>query len=461
MSHPLLAELATLLPANALVTAADKLAPRLLDQRKRMHGQTLGLALPSSTAEVVQIVEACRRHGVVIVPQGGNTGLVGGATPMQANSLIVGSDKLNRIRALDPAGYTLTAEAGCILDDIRAAAEGADRLFPLWLGSSGSARLGGLIGTNAGGLQVQRYGNTRELVLGIEAVLADGRIYQGLHTLRKRNAGYDLKQLFIGAEGTLGFVTAATLRLFPAERSEAVALVALPDPEAVLALFAQVKAQLGEVLTAFEMIDAEALRIMAKHFPSIAQPFSPIPPCAALIALSGGEAEQVLNERLAELLISAGHEDAALAQDGSQAKALWALREHIPAAQTREGPSIKHDLALPISAIPAFVRAARAALAEQLPEARPVVFGHMGDGNLHFNLGWPRREDFDAAEARANALLFDLTLAHGGDLSAEHGIGRLRFAEADARHDPVERALMREIKATLDPDGVFNPGVLV
>ncbi|PHV12554.1 FAD-binding oxidoreductase [Chitinimonas sp. BJB300] len=461
MPHALLAELANSLPAEALITSPTRLAPRLVDARKRLQGQTLALALPGSAEEAAQIIGRCHAHGVSVVPQAGNTSLVGGATPMSPTSLLLGCDRLKQVRYIDPTGYTLTAEAGCILDDIRAVAEVAGRLFPLWLGSSGSARLGGLIGTNAGGLQVQRYGNTRELVLGIEAVLPDGSIFKGLHPLRKRNAGYDLKQLFIGAEGTLGFVTAATLRLFPLERGAAVAMVALDDAEQVLALFAEAKANLGEVLTAFEMIDRESLNLMAHHHSTIAQPFDVPPPFAVLIALSGGETDAVLMERLTECLLANGYEDAALAQDGSQAKALWALREHIPSAQTRQGPSIKHDLALPISAIPAFVAEAATLLAQRLPAAKPVVFGHVGDGNLHYNLSLPVSEDFATSEALANQLLFDLVARHGGDISAEHGIGRLRIAAADAGHDPVERALMRQIKASLDPDGFFNPGVLL
>jgi len=461
MTHPIVAELGQMLPEGGLVTDPDRLAPRLLDARKRMQGQALCMALPGSTAEAAAIIARCRAHGVAVVPQGGNTSLVGGATPMRPDSVLLTSDRLNRIRQIDPVGYTATVEAGCILDDIRTAADQAGRLFPLWLGASGSARLGGLIGTNAGGLQVQRYGNTRDLVLGIEAVLPDGQVFNGLRALRKRNAGYDLKQLFIGAEGTLGFVTAATLRLFPAERGEATALVALPDVDAVLALFTAARESVGEVLTAFEMIDRHALALMARHYPVVPQPFAEIPPCSVLIALTGSESDTVLNERLAALLLDHGLEDAALAQDGKQTQALWRLRELIPSAQTKEGPSIKHDLALPISAIADFMAESTALLAARLPAAKPVVFGHVGDGNLHYNLSLPASEDFAAAEALANRLLFDLVAQYGGDISAEHGIGRLRIAAADAWHDPVERALMQQLKQLFDPAGLFNPGVLV
>lgn len=461
MTHPLLTELSALLAPPALICDTERLESRLIDARQRLHGTTLALALPDSAEEAALIIGKCREHGVAVVPQAGNTSLVGGATPMAADSLLLGCDRLNRIRHIDTLGYTLTAEAGCILDDIRDAAAQAQRLFPLWLASSGSARLGGLIGSNAGGLQVQRYGNTRELVLGLEAVLPDGQILRSLHGLRKRNVGYDLKQLFIGAEGTLGFVTAATLRLFPTERGQALAMVATNSAAQVLALFSLAKSTLSEVLSAFELMDAASLSLLAQHYPAVKQPFAGPPAYTVLIGLSGGEDDSVLSERLAQMLSASGHTDAVLAQDQAQSNDLWALRELIPAAQRLHGPSIKHDLALPISAIPAFIDAARARLREYLPVAQPVVFGHVGDGNLHFNLGLPVAEDFAKSEAIANQLLFDLATAYGGDISAEHGIGRLRIAAADARHDPVERALMRQIKRCLDPDSAFNPGVLI
>lgn len=461
MNHSFISDLNSLLPEGSIVSEQSRLESRLIDARKRLHGQALCMALPSTPSEAALIINHCRKHGVAVVPQGGNTGLVGGATPMHSNSVIIASDRLNRVREIDPAGYSATVEAGCVLDDIRNAVEQANRLFPLWLGSSGSARLGGLIGSNAGGLQVQRYGNTRDLVLGIEAVLPDGRIYNGLRSLRKRNAGYDLKQLFIGAEGTLGFVTAATLRLFPAEHGEATALVALRDIDAVLALFTAARDAVGEVLTAFEMIGQQAMALMARHYPMISQPFGDIPAYSVLIALSGSQTANALNERLAELLMACGYHDAALAQDGKQAKSLWRLRELIPSAQSKEGKSIKHDLALPISAIGHFMRESTALLEKCMPTVTPVVFGHVGDGNLHYNLSLPVGEDFGATEQLANQILFELVAQYGGDVSAEHGIGRLRIGAADASHDPLERELMSQIKRLFDPEGFFNPGVLL
>ncbi len=432
-----------------------------MDERRRLHGSTLAMVLPGSTEEAAFIVQRCIAHNVPIVPQAGNTGLVGGATPMSDQALLMVCDRLNHIKQVDADGYVMTVEAGCTLDDVRAAAEEANRLFPLWLGSSASARVGGLIGTNAGGLQVLRYGNMRELVLGIEAVLPDGQIYRGLHSLRKRNVGYDVAQLMIGAEGTLGFVTAASLRLFPCEQGRATAMVALGDAATALRLFSHAKAEVGEVLTAFEFIDKAALEVMAAQHSEVPQPFTPLPACAVLIALSGSQPDSVLADRLAQLLMAAGCEDAILAQDGSQTDQLWALRELIPSAQRRAGPSIKQDLALPIGAIPAFINEAAQHIAKHLPAATPVVFGHLGDGNLHYNLGLPQDADFAASEAISNEVLFDLVAKYGGDISAEHGIGRFRVAAADDRHDPVARELMRKIKLSLDPNGLFNPGVLL
>ncbi|MFC4161512.1 FAD-binding oxidoreductase [Chitinimonas lacunae] len=459
-----LADLRAVLPAVAVRTDPDSLAPRLLDQRQRYQGAAQALVLPASAEEAAAVLAVCRHHRVAVVPQAGNTGLVGGATPpYEGRSIVLACDRLDRIRHIDPVGYTMTAEAGCILDHLHDAASQHDRLFPLWLGSSGSARLGGLLSTNAGGLQVLRYGNARELCLGIEAVLPDGRLYHGLHPLRKRNVGYDLKQWLIGAEGTLGFITAATLRLWPRPQGRATALVALDDLSAVLKLFQAAKAQLGEVLSAFELIGAAALCQTAMQRPDCVRPFDPPPPWAALLEVSGGETDAVLEERLGELLTAGGWTEAVLASSLAQAEALWTLREAIPDAQRRAGPSIKHDISLPLDRLAEFVALACARLATALPEAQPVVFGHIGDGNLHFNLSLPREavDRFDALEAHANELVFELTRACGGDISAEHGIGRLRREQADRWLDPVERGLMRQIKACFDPDGLMNPGVLL
>ncbi|QNM95677.1 FAD-binding oxidoreductase [Chitinimonas koreensis] len=450
------------LPAAAVCTDPERLAPRLADPLGRLHGRAQALLLPASAAEAAIAVRLCAVHGVPIVPQAGNTGLVGGQTPdAGGRAVLLGCDRLNRIRAVDAVGHALVAEAGCTLVALREAAEQAGRLFPLWLASAGSAMLGGLVGSNAGGTQVLRYGTMRELVLGIEAVLPDGEIYEGLHSLRKRNVGYDLKQLFIGGEGTLGFVTAASLRLWPRPRGQACALVALADAQAATALFARAQDGAGDVLTAFELINRAALELVMRQHPELASPFGTAPAWTVLIELAGSEDDAVLQQRLFDLLAAAA--DAAVAQDLAQRARFWALREHIPSAQKRAGPAIKHDLSLPIAALPGFLAEAERRLATALPDAQPIVFGHVGDGNLHYNLQLPAAAaaQLAACEQAANATLYTLARGYGGDFSAEHGIGRLRLAAAEQYHDPVERRLMQRIKSALDPADLFNPGAML
>ncbi|MDK2125682.1 FAD-binding oxidoreductase [Parachitinimonas caeni] len=466
-----LSRLKQYLPAAAICTDPDRMAPRLLDQRGRLHGAARALVLPGSVEEAERVIRLCNEYRVPIVPQAGNTGLVGGATPAaDGRAILLGCDRLNRVRQMGAADFSMVAEAGCTLESLQRAAAAEGRLFPLWLASAGSARLGGLIGSNAGGTQVLRYGNTRELVLGIEAVLADGRRYNGLHSLRKRNIGYDLKQLLIGSEGTLGFVTAASLRLWPQPKGQACALVAVASIAAALTLFQQAQDMAGEVLTAFEIINAAAMQLVADQHAELARPFATTPAWTVLIELSGGESDAVLSERLCALLSAANTPDALVAQDLTQRQHFWGLRERIPSAQKRAGSSIKHDLSLPIAAIPEFVQQAAALLAAHMPLFEPVIFGHVGDGNLHFNLqylgetGAARKlpvPAFDAAEQVANELLYPLVLACGGDLSAEHGIGRLRLSAAARYHDAGERALMATLKQAFDPLGLFNPGALL
>ncbi|MBV1777174.1 FAD-binding oxidoreductase [Burkholderiaceae bacterium DAT-1] len=452
-----------LLPADAIITAPDKLASRLQDERKRFHGQTLAAVLPDSAQQTAAVVKLCREFKVAIVPQAGNTGLVGGATPLAHHSIIICMDRLNRIRSIDAAGYSAIVEAGVILSELKEQVAAQQRLFPMWLGSGQSARIGGLISTNAGGLQVLRYGNMRELVLGLEAVMADGSILNTLYALRKRNAGYDLKQLLIGGEGTLGIITAASLRLMPAERGRATALVTVSDVHQALALFEHARTCAGEVLTAFELITQAAMQLMVSHHPEVRMPFESASKVTVLIELAGSDTDEVLAQKLSEVLDFYDVQDGVIAQDVAQAENLWALRERIPSAQRRAGPSIKQDLALPISAIPDFLISAEDAIRTAMPDVMPIVFGHMGDGNLHYNLTLPHalKSRFAELEAQSNDILFPLARQFGGDISAEHGIGRLRVAAADQYHDPVERSLMRAIKQALDPDGLFNPGVTV
>jgi FAD/FMN-containing dehydrogenase len=409
------------------------------------------------------IVRACADTGTPIVPQGGNTGLCGGAAP-DAGEIVLSLRRMNRVRAIDAANATITVEAGMPLATLQAEAEAAGLHFPLSLASEGSCTIGGNLSTNAGGTAVLRYGNTRELTLGIEVVLADGRVLPALRGLRKDNTGYDVKQLFIGAEGTLGIVTAAVMKLFPAPRSQATALAAVPSVEAAIALLGRLKQALADRLIGFELMSAFSLALSRKHHPGAAE-LLPGHPWYALVQLDDSAPDEPLAQALETALaaaIDAGEAlDASIAQSKAQADALWALRENISEAQRREGPNIKHDISLPVSAIPAFLRESDAALAHAFPGARLVVFGHLGDGNLHYNLSGPEgsdARDFMDNGERANRIVHDLVARHGGSFSAEHGVGRLKRDDLVRYKSPVEVDVMRAIKAALDPAGIMNPG---
>jgi len=438
------------------------------DWRGRYVGKALAVVRPASTEEVAAVVKLCAEQGVAIVPQGGNTGLVGGATPDDSGrQILLSTSRLQRIRAVDAANLTLTVEAGCILQNVQQAAANAGLLFPLSLAAEGSCTIGGNLASNAGGTQVLRYGNARELCLGLEVVTPNGEIWQGLSGLRKDNSGYALRDLFIGSEGTLGIITAATLRLFPAPAAQTTALAACVSLDSALGLLALARTRAGAALTAFELMNAASLALVRKQFPALPQPL-PACPWTVLLELSDAESEEhagQLFEGLLETALERGLvSDAAVAQSQTQARAMWALREHIPLAQSQEGLNIKHDISLPISAIPDFVSDCDAALASALPGCRLVTFGHMGDGNLHYNVQAPVGADaaeFLAVHERtANALVFDRVAARGGSFSAEHGIGQLKREELAARKDPVALALMRSIKQALDPLGLMNPGKL-
>ncbi len=451
-------------PAQVLTDPAD-LAPYLTDWRGRYHGRAGAVVRPRTTAEVAAVVRACAECGTSIVAQGGNTGQCGGATPDASGEAIVLSlARLNRVRALDPDNATVTVEAGVPLAQVQQAASEAGLLFPLSLAAEGSCTIGGNISTNAGGTAVLRFGNARELVLGLEVVLADGRIWDGLRGLRKDNTGYDLKQLFIGAEGTLGIVTAAVLKLFPAPRTHATALVALTDVGAAVGLLRELKAALGDRLTGFELMSALSLGLSRKHQPSLPDPL-PGHPWYALVQADDSAADSplpaMLEAALGEALERGLARDAAIAQSGEQAQAMWTLRENIAEAQRREGPNIKHDISVPVSAIPAFLVAAEHALRAALPGLRFVTFGHLGDGNLHYNLAAPEGADAEAFMPNAtvaNRIVHDLVAAHGGSISAEHGIGQLKRGELVRYKSAVEIELMRSVKAMLDPQGILNPG---
>jgi FAD/FMN-containing dehydrogenase len=451
-------------PANVLTAPAD-VEPYLVDWRGRYRGAARAVVRPASTEELSSVVSACAAARVPIVPQGGNTSMCGGATPSPGGeAIVVALTRMNRVRSLDVGNATLTIEAGATLAQAQQAARERALLFPLSLASEGSCTIGGNLSTNAGGTAVLRFGNARELVLGLEVVLADGRIWSGLRGLRKDNTGYDLKQLFIGAEGTLGIITAAVLKLFPAPRNSATALVAVPDVERAVALLTMLKAALADRLTGFELMSDVSVGLARKHHPDLPDPL-PGHRWYALVQVDDPAESEALAGALEEALGQAIERDVAvdatIARSGSQRAELWALRENISEAQRREGPNIKHDISVPISAIPAFVARAKAELEAALPGVRFVTFGHLGDGNLHYNLSAPEGIDATAfmnEAGVANRIVHDLVAAAGGSISAEHGIGQLKRDELRRYKPPLEIELMARVKAALDPQNVMNPG---
>jgi FAD/FMN-containing dehydrogenase len=438
----------------------DELAPHLVEWRNRYQGATPLLLRPSSTAEVAAIVGVCAEAEVAIVPQGGNTGLVGGQIPRpEGHDILVSSTRLRRVRTLDPVDNTITVEAGCTLAEVQQAAAGVDRLFPLSLAAEGSCQIGGNLSTNAGGVHVLRYGNARQLVLGLEVVTATGEIWNGLRALHKDNTGYDLKQLFLGAEGTLGIITAAVLKLFPRHRHVETIFAALPTVEAAVALLARMRGATDDAVLAFELIPRIALEFVTRHLPGAHDPLPAPSPWYVLCDLttSTALAEAAVAAGAAENLIT----DAAIATNAAQAAALWRLREAISEAQKPEGESLKHDISVPVSRIPTFVHEGVAAVSRLVPGIRPVPFGHVGDGNLHFNLSQPVAMDRTAFRERGPEIhhaVHDIVAALGGSISAEHGIGQAKREEIRRYKSPLEIALMQRIKNALDPKGIMNPG---
>jgi FAD/FMN-containing dehydrogenase len=453
--------------AGRLLDDPEAMAPFLTDWRRKWTGQALAVAQPDTAEGVAAVLGWCRAQGVAVVPQGGNTGLSGGATPAaQGRNLVLSTARLQRIRALDAVGHTITAEAGVTLQQLQDAAREADRLFPLSLAAQGSCTIGGNLATNAGGVQVLRYGNARELCLGLEVATADGELWSGLRELRKDNTGYDLRGLFIGSEGTLGVITAAVLKLFPRPAAQVAAWVAVPSPEAALGLLALAQQRLASDLTAFELISETCLQLVLHHVPAARRPLAEASPWYVLLELSSAQDEAaatVALEGLLEAALEAGHaSDAAVSASLAQFRSLWALREDISESQGAEGPTIKHDIALPIACIPAFISRTGEALARHWPDLRLVVFGHLGDGNLHFNLSPPAagmgRAEFSALEGPVNRLVHDAVHDAGGSISAEHGLGVLRRDEAARYKTAVERRLMQAVKTALDPLDLMNPG---
>ena len=467
MSAPLDAIRAAVGPGGFSDTPAD-IAPFLREHRGLYQGETALFVQPASTEAVAKVVSICAQAKIAIVPQGGNTGLVGGQIPFPGDhAILLNLSRMNKVRALDPDNDTITVEAGCTLAALQQAAEAADRLFPLSLASEGSCQIGGNISTNAGGNAVLRYGNMRDLVLGIEAVLPDGRIWNGLRGLRKDNTGYDLKQLFIGGEGTLGIVTAAVCKLFPRPRTVATALVAVPDVAAAVSLFGRLKQTSGDRLTAFELIPRIGIDFVTRHIPGARDPLTKAVDWYVLAELSSA-GEEDLRHRLEAALAATLEEglasDAAIAESGAQASALWALRENLSDVQKLEGGSIKHDISVPISAIPAFITEASKAVTAALPGIRPVPFGHIGDGNVHFNLSQPPAMDRDAfldRWAEFNRIVHDIAAGLGGSISAEHGLGFMKRDEITHYKSAVEIDMMRAVKRALDPQNIMNPGKLV
>jgi FAD/FMN-containing dehydrogenase len=451
----------------------SEMAPHLLEERGHYRGRAALLLRPASTAEIADVVKICAETGTAIVPQGGNTGMMGGATPFEhGGEVLVCLSRMNRIRKLDALNYTMTVEAGCVLAAIQRAADDADRLFPLSLGAEGTCQIGGNLSTNAGGVQVLRYGMARDLVLGLEVVVADGRVWDGLRSLRKDNTGYDLKQLFLGAEGTLGIITAAVLKLFPRPREMETAFVAVRDPAAAIELLARVRDGTGDAVVAFELISRTALDMVLRHIPGTQDPLAERHAWYALIECASGDSgglKEALEKTLESALDAGLIHDAALAASAQQSKAMWRIRESITEAQKPEGGSIKHDVSVPVSSVADFITEASSAVARAIPGIRPVAFGHVGDGNIHFNLSQPANESKDGPERTAflarweeiNRIVHDIVARMGGSISAEHGIGRRKVGELAHYKSPLEIELMRTLKRTLDPQNILNPGKVV
>lgn len=450
-------------------TDPDEIAPLCQSWRDNWRGWVPMVVRPANTAEVAAVVAICAETGTPMVPQGGNTGLTGGSQPHDTGAeIILSTTRMNRVREIDTVNNTMTVDAGCILASLQDAASDADRLFPLSLAAEGSCQIGGNLSTNAGGTQVLRYGNARNLVLGLEVVLPDGRIWDGLRGLRKDNTGYDLKQLFIGAEGTLGIITAAVLKLFPKPTEIQSALVAVPDPAASLSLLSRATEAVGEQVTAFELIQRRAIDFVLSNVPGVPDPLEQSYPWYVLMEISGQGPPDSLRDTV-EGLLGGGLEDgevldAVLAANRAQGQALWKIRESIPEAQNHEGQSVKHDVSVPLSRIAEFIERADQALAAAYPGVRCVAFGHIGDGNIHYNPAQPlgeRGADFAKEYGAVNRIVHDLISELNGSISAEHGLGRLRRDEARRYKSDVEMDLMQTLKDALDPTNIMNPGKVV
>ncbi|CCQ73994.1 FAD-binding oxidoreductase [Magnetospira sp. QH-2] len=466
MTDKLIAALSDILGPKGVVAPGPDMEGYLEESRDLYRGEALAVAKPATTDETAAVVRLCAQSGLPIFPQGGNTGLVGGA--VAEGGVILSTERLNRIREIDPLNMTMTVEAGVILQNVQVAADEADCLFPLSLAAEGTCRIGGNIATNAGGTAVLRYGNTRELVLGLEVVTAEGEVWNGLRGLRKDNTGYDMKQLFIGSEGTLGIITAAVIKLFPKPSARATALAACPDLDSLMKLFNVARIRAGDSLTAFEMMARFSVEVVTRHMEGLRDPFDDAHDWYALVELTSSRPDDSLEELLETVLGEAFESewvtDAVIASSLTQAEELWRLRESISEAQKHEGGSIKHDVSVPVSKVAHFIMRGMELVSEAMPGVRPCPFGHIGDGNIHFNLTQPEGMDkaafLDQWEPM-NRIVHDLVIDLGGSISAEHGIGKLKRDELAHYAPDVEIRMMRAVKAALDPNNIMNPGKVV
>jgi FAD/FMN-containing dehydrogenase len=467
MSHQAsLERLRSIVGRNGYLDAPADLEPYIVDHRKLYRGATPLVLRPENTEQVAAILRTCNDAGIGVVPVGGNTGYCGGATPSEDGSQVVVSlGRMRRVRSVDPLNYTLIAEAGCVLAEVQAAAAAHERLFPMSLGSEGSCQLGGNLSTNAGGTAVLRYGMMRDLILGVEVVLPDGRILDGLKSLRKDNTGYDLRDLFIGAEGTLGIITAAACKLFSRAATTVTALVAVPDPQAAVALLAKLRESTGDAVSTFELIPRIGLDLVTRHIDKTSDPFDVAYPWYVLLEVGSGRYATTLRDsveaELAAQMEAGTVTNAVLATSEAQRELFWRIREMIPEAQRRDGASIKHDVSVKTSDMPRFMVEGSKLVLDIVPDGRMVTYGHLGDGNLHFNVNQPVGGDarqFEALAPRINRAVHDLVASYGGSISAEHGIGRLKREDLARYKNPVALEVMRSIKQTLDPKGIMNPG---
>jgi FAD/FMN-containing dehydrogenase len=465
-SAQIVAQLTGLLGESAVIGEPGAMGSYLNEPRKRFHVPAVAVVRPGSVEQVQAVARWANEHRVPLIPQGGNTGLVGAQVPVRGDEVIISLQRLDKVREVNAQAGHMTVEAGVILLHAHEAAEGVGMMFPLWLASQGSARIGGLLGSNAGGVQVLAFGNARELCLGVEAVLADGRLYRGLNALKKDNTGYDLRDLMIGSEGTLGIITAATLKLFPQPVGHETAFCSVASPDAALALFALMRERTGSRLTAFELMPRLGLDLLLKHGMIAQDPASSLSPWYALVEINRlkGGVPGALEAALAEAFEKGLIAEATVAQSETDRGLMWAARELMSDVQSKEGASIKHDVSVPIAAVPRLIAEGSSAVEKVIEGIRPCPFGHMGDGNIHFNFSQPVGADpkaFMAREKDVNEAIYEIVLKLGGSVSAEHGIGQLKAGLLQRVKDPVALEMMRAIKQALDPNGILNPGKML